>query len=47
MLMEGVSTLRLDGGLSVAMIQNPEGIDWGLSEVAHVGAYSADSGVVC
>ena len=39
--MEGVSVLRLTGGLSESMVQHPERINWGLSEVAKVSAYSA------
>jgi hypothetical protein len=44
-LMEAISSLRLIGGLSKTMVQHPEAINWGLSEVAHVSAYSADPGL--
>lgn len=45
LIMEAVSALRLDGGLSEAMVQHPDRINWGLSEVAQVSAYSAEPGV--
>jgi hypothetical protein len=44
-VMEAVSALRLRGGLSEKMVQHPEQINSGLSEVALVSAYSAESGV--
>ncbi len=44
-VMEAVSALRLTGGLSEAMIQHPEQINWGLSEVAQVVAYPAEPGI--
>jgi hypothetical protein len=44
-VMEAVSALRLNGGLSEAMVQHPERINWGLSEVALVSAYAAEPGV--
>jgi hypothetical protein len=44
-VMEAVWVLRLTGGLSDEMVQHPERINWGLSEVALVSAYSADPGV--
>lgn len=40
-VMEGVSALRLTGGLSESMVQHPERINWGFSEVAKVSAYPA------
>jgi hypothetical protein len=45
LVMEAISALRLDGGLSEAMVQHPDRINWGLSEVALVSAYSAEPGV--
>jgi hypothetical protein len=44
-VMEAVSALHLTGGLSETMVQHPEQINWGLSEVAHVSAYEARHGV--
>lgn len=44
-VMEAVHTLQLNGALSQAMIKNPDRINWGLSEVAKVTAYSAAVGV--
>jgi hypothetical protein len=45
LVMEAVSALRLDGGLSEAMVEHPDRINWGLSEVARVSAYAAEPGV--
>lgn len=35
--LDAVDMLSLHGGLTAQMIDHPELIDWGLSEVAHVG----------
>lgn len=43
--MEAVSALRLVGDLSTSMVDHPENINWGLSEVALVDAYQATSGI--
>lgn len=43
--MEAVSTLRLVGGLSRSMVEHPENINWGLSEVALVNSYPATAGI--
>jgi hypothetical protein len=44
-VMEAVATLHLTGGLSESMVQHPERINWGLSEVSQVSAYEAGPGV--
>ncbi|MFC7360800.1 hypothetical protein [Nocardioides astragali] len=44
-VMEAVETLHLTGGLSQTMLEHPERINWGLSEVAQVTAYPAAAGV--
>jgi hypothetical protein len=43
--MQGVQRLRLEGGLSQVMLEHPEGIDWGLSEVALVRAEPSSYGL--
>jgi len=43
--MEAVSAMRLVGALSTAMVQHPERINWGLSEVALVAAYQVPGGI--
>ena len=42
-VMEAVSAMCLTG--AEAMVQHPERVDWGLSEVAVVGAYSTEPGI--
>jgi hypothetical protein len=39
----GVESLRLTGGLTAAMIEHPNEINWGLSEVSRVLATSVGS----
>jgi hypothetical protein len=41
---EGLEELRMHGALTSRMIERPEGISWGLSEVALVRASSAAGG---
>jgi hypothetical protein len=43
--MLGVDHICLVGGLTESMKANPEMIDWGLTEVAHIVPISASSGL--
>lgn len=43
--LDGVQQFALTGGLTTAMLEHPEEIGWGLSEVAQVRVASADVGV--
>lgn len=43
--MEGVQRLHMDGGLTRSMLDNPEGINWGLAEVALLRAHQCPAGL--
>ena len=43
--MHGVQRLQLEGGLSQSMLDQPEAINWGLSEVALVRAEASAVGL--
>ena len=43
--LEGVQKLVLEGGLTRAMLEHPERINWGLSEVARVRVTPSEHGV--
>lgn len=43
--LDGVQSLTLVGGLTSSMLEHPENINWGLSEVARVRVASSDDGI--
>lgn len=43
--LDGVRRLTLEGGLTSAMLEHPERINWGLSEVSQVRVASCDDGI--
>jgi hypothetical protein len=43
--LDGVQRLTLEGGLTTRMLEHPEEIGWGLSEVALVRVVPSDDGV--
>ncbi len=43
--LDGVQRLTLTGGLTTRMLEHPEEIGWGLSEIAQVKVTSFDDGV--
>ncbi|MBT0993213.1 hypothetical protein KIN34_02775 [Cellulomonas sp. DKR-3] len=45
--LDGVQLFMLHGGLNIYMLEHPENIDWGLSEVAHVSIAELQGGIQC